>query len=144
AQAVATLLTAAPRPGLRRIGVLGIFAALMAAVAPDPARAGASEPLSVDFFVDVADDDIAEAAAADGAGSGGEILIAGIPLRIDTRDEAAVGGWRMVAGGHGRYTLPITEQLAMTSRVSVTRTDFLDEDAGKSVASAATDFRYTS
>lgn len=126
-----------------RLAGLGVAVVLSVAVGTMPARAGAVDPLSVDFFVDVADDDLAEAAAGDGTSSTGEILIAGIPLRIDTRDEAAAGGWRMVAGGHGRYALPITDQLAMTSRVSFTRTDFVDEVAGKAVASAATDFRYT-
>jgi hypothetical protein len=124
------------------------LALLLAALASiSGARAETPEPLAVDVFFDLAADDLAEAGAnaGDAAPAAGELLIAGIPLRISAQDDAADAGWRTVAGANGSYTMPITGQLSMVGRAQVVNTDFVDvHSPDKAVASLATDFRYAS
>lgn len=121
-----------------------LIPALGALVAAAPAQADPVGPLAIDFFVDLADGTFAapSEASMDGAAAADAVLMDAFPVRIT---DSADGGWRMVAGATGRYTVAVTEQLQMTTRVGLTTTDFVDVSTpDKAAMSANTEFRYAS
>lgn len=126
------------------LSVLLVALMLAAAVSITAARAEGARPLAIDFFVDMSDDILADAGLEPGNDvvTDREIMIVGVPLKVGAREGAVDGGWHTVAGGTGRHRTILADGLAMTSTVELARADFIDDRAGRVVASAATDLRY--
>jgi hypothetical protein len=118
---------------------------LVAVMAMAPARAGPAEQPPIDFFFDLAGENLAEAGIDPGDGTPlrSGIEIGGIPLQVGVDDGATDLGWHMVAGARGRYRLDLTDGLAVIAKGSATRTTFFDGAVpGRAAAAGSTDFRF--
>jgi hypothetical protein len=122
--------------------LLGAALLVVGAVWTGAARADALGPPALDFFFDLVGDGLAEADPIDGQAAR-RMLIAGIPLTIDARENEASAERRMTAGAKGQYSLYIADAVAVVGQARIAGTEFVDaETPGMAVASAGADFRY--
>ena len=116
-------------------------AALLAVILAIAAPAVAAQSRSnLDFFIDLAGEDVGEAMQVGSAPSG--IAIDGIPLKLGLAEDAAAEGWHMVAGARGGYTLALDHGLDLIARGSASRATFFDDPLqDRAAASGAAELR---
>ena len=120
----------------------GLALTLGALTAPGSSRADPLAPAAVDFFFDLVGDRLADAPGADEA-TERRARLAGVPVRVETREAEAETEERLTAGASGRYALRLANGLTMLGKARVAGTGFADEQTpGAALAGAGVDFRY--